>query len=104
MLGGLRRGPRGLSNSRPSTLTTLSLPITQSPADRLQRLGLGQRARARFAPDPTGAALSAASSTVGLDRLIGDAGGIEHLPADRAGRGEDQGQQNNLVEKQLRRA
>src|SRR5437763_3336669 len=33
------------------------------------------------------------------DRLMQDASGVEHLPSDRTGRGKDQGQKNNLVEK-----
>ena len=37
-------------------------------------------------------------------RLVLDAGGIEHLSADRAGRGKDKGQPNNLVEKRRRNA
>jgi len=36
---------------------------------------------------------------VRLDGLIVYAGSIEHVPADRAGRGKDQAQRNNLVEK-----
>ncbi len=38
---------------------------------------------------------------VRLHRSIVDPGGIEHVPADRAGRSENQGQKNNLVEKPL---
>src|SRR4029079_5372067 len=35
----------------------------------------------------------------GFDRPIRDAGRVEHLPPDRAGRGKDEAQSNNLVEK-----
>jgi len=40
----------------------------------------------------------------GVRRLKRNAGGIEHLPPDRAGRGKDQGQSNNLVEKRMAKA
>src|SRR5947209_789121 len=40
----------------------------------------------------------------GADRLMFDSGGAQHLPPDCAGRGKDQGQTNNLVEKPRRTA
>src|SRR5260221_11700096 len=38
---------------------------------------------------------------VRLHGAIGYTGSVEHLPPDRAGRGKDEAQSNNLVEKQL---
>ena len=93
-----RRGRAGLSNSRPSTLTTLSLPITQS-SPRDAAAPWPRRARRRSRRDRLSRALTAASSTSGATASIVDARRIEHLAPDRAGGSEDQGQTNNLVEK-----
>ena len=89
---------RGLSNSRPSTrdhAVAADHPIVACDAQRLWP----PPARDAISAGVVSRAFTASSSTSRLDRLIFDARRIEHLAADRAGRGKDQGQSNNLVEK-----